>query len=71
VQKFSRVHELQRFEKLVHDVLLMNFLENIGPDDCYKKGQSKGAREHHEWLVDVKEQLVPACKSVSMYSNIR
>lgn len=28
------MHELQRLEQLIHDVLFMDFLQNICPNDC-------------------------------------
>ncbi len=31
------MHELQRFEQLVHDVLLVDFFEDIRPNYCVRE----------------------------------
>jgi hypothetical protein len=34
VQQIGRVHELQAFEDLVDNILLMNVLQDVRPDNC-------------------------------------
>lgn len=30
------MHVLERFDQLIHDILFVNFFQDIGPNDCMK-----------------------------------